>query len=79
MNEDLIKQLEAELHIADVKRCEASVEYDKIHNNVLELATEQIIAERNLALWSNRVRTLTSTIRSLKGEDEEDDIIYLKE
>lgn len=74
MNEDLIKQLEAELHIADVKRCEASVEYDKIHSEVLRLTTEQILAENRLNLWSNRVRTLTSTIRSLKGEDEADDI-----
>lgn len=79
MNEDLIKQLEVELHIADVKRCEASVKYDEIHGKVLELATEQILAERKLALWSNRVNTLTRTLRSLKGEDEEDDIIYLKE
>lgn len=72
MNEDLIKLLEAELRDADEKRCEASVKYDEIHAKVLELTTEQILAEQRLNLWSNRVRTLTSTIKSLKSEDEED-------
>lgn len=72
MNDELIKQLEVELFDADVKRCEASAKYDEIHTEVLRLTTEQILAENRLNLWSNRVRTLTSTIKSLKGEDEED-------